>query len=71
MSGSGSTFLHGFMEDNYKPTFSREYAKEFLRKCIALAVYKDASSGGCCRILDITPEKVTREFFEFASFPIK
>ena len=70
VSGSGSIFVAGYMDAYYKPTMSRAAIKEFLEQCIALAVYRDGSSGGCIRLLDITEEKVEREFRPYSSFRI-
>jgi 20S proteasome alpha/beta subunit len=50
---------------------TREEAKEFMKSCIALACYRDSSSGGCIRILDITEQKVEREYHPYTEFKIK
>jgi 20S proteasome subunit beta 1 len=71
VSGSGSVFIMGFMDSNYNPNMSKAEIKEFLKSCISLACYRDGSSGGCCRLLDITEEKIEREFHEYGSFLIK
>ena len=71
VSGSGSVFVMGFIDANYKPTMSNAEVKEFLKSCISLACYRDGSSGGCIRLLDITKEKVEREFHPYSSFLIK
>lgn len=71
VSGSGSVFIMGFLDANYKPTMSKAEVKEFLKSCISLACYRDGSSGGCIRLLDITEDKVEREFHPYSSFLIK
>ena len=70
-SGSGSVFITGFMDANYKPNMSRQAIKEFLKSCISLACYRDGSSGGCIRLLDLTKDKVEREFHNYDTFLIK
>merc|ERR1712166_118720 len=50
---------------------SKAEVKDFLKSCIALAVFRDSSSGGCCRLLDITKDGIEREFHPFSSFPMK
>ena len=70
-SGSGSTFIWGYMDANYKPTFTKYEAKEFIKSCIALAVYRDTSSGGCIRLLDITKDSIEREYVPYDDFKIK
>jgi 20S proteasome subunit beta 1 len=54
MSGSGSTFVWGFVDANYKPNMTKNDCKEFIKSAIALAIYRDSSSGGIIRLLDIT-----------------
>jgi 20S proteasome subunit beta 1 len=71
VSGSGSVFVAGFMDANYKPDMPKAAAKEFLKSCIALACYRDGSSGGCIRLVDITKDKVEREFHPYSAFPVK
>ena len=71
VSGSGSVFITGYMDANYKPNMTKVAAKEFLKNCISLAVFRDGSSGGCMRIIDITKDKVEREFLPYGEFPIK
>jgi 20S proteasome alpha/beta subunit len=50
---------------------SRAECKEFIKSCIALACYRDTSSGGCIRILDITKDRVEREYIQYPEFKIK
>ena len=71
VSGSGSIFITGFMDANYKQGMSRAEIKEFLKSCISLACYRDGSSGGCIRLLDITKDKIEREFHQYSDFLIK
>ena len=71
VSGSGSVFIMGFLDANYKPNMSKTEVKEFLKSCISLACYRDGSSGGCIRLLDITEAGTTREFHPYSSFLIK
>ena len=70
VSGSGSVFITGFMDANYKPGMTKAAAKEFLKSCISLACYRDGSSGGCIRLVDITKDKVEREFHPYNKFVI-
>lgn len=50
---------------------SRAECAEFIKSCIALACYRDTSSGGVIRLLDITKDKVTREYVPYPDFKIK
>lgn len=71
VSGSGSVFITGFMDANFKADMSREEVKEFLKTCISLACYRDGSSGGCIRLVDIQKDKINREFHPYNTFKIK
>lgn len=71
VSGSGSVFVMGFIDANYKPDMSLSEVKDFLKSCISLACFRDGSSGGCCRLLNITEEKTEREFIPYSGFSIK
>lgn len=71
VSGSGSVFVMGFIDANYKPEMSKAEIKEFLKSAISLACYRDGSSGGCLRLLDITEEKTEREFHPYSTFLIQ
>ena len=50
---------------------SREEAKEFVKSCISLACYRDTSSGGVIRLVDITKDSVTRDYVPYDEFKIK
>ena len=65
MNGSGSSYIYGYVDKNYKPNMTRQEAKEFLKNCVTLAIYRDNASGGCIRMLDITKDGFTRDFIPF------
>ena len=65
MSGSGSTYVFGYIDNNYKPNMTKQEAKDFLRNAVALAMYRDNYSGGTIRMLDITKDSVTRDYIPF------
>ena len=71
IGGSGSTFIWGYVDANYKPNMTKLECKEFIKSCIALAIYRDSSSGGIIRLLDITKEKCEREYVPYDDFKIK
>ena len=45
-------------------------AKEFVKSCIALACFRDSSSGGIIRLLDLTEKGVTRDYVPYNEFKI-
>ena len=71
MSGSGSTFIYGYFDANFKPDMTLEAAKEFIKSAISLAAYRDGSSGGVIRMISITKDKCERDFIPYQDFKIK
>ena len=71
LSGSGGTYIWGYIDANYRADMSKAECVEFIKSCIALACYRDSSSGGCIRILDITEDGLTREYIPYTDFKIK
>ena len=71
MSGSGSTFIWGYVDANYRENMSKAECIEFIKSSIALACYRDTSSGGCIRILDLTKDALSREYVPYNDFKIK
>lgn len=71
LGGSGGTFVWGYVDANYKDNMTRHEAKEFVKSCIALACFRDTSSGGVIRLIDISKDKVEREYVPYDDFKIK
>ena len=71
MSGSGSTFIYGYFDANFRKDMTLPEAIEFLKSAIALACYRDGSSGGIIRTVNITKDKVERTFTPYNDFKIK
>jgi 20S proteasome subunit beta 1 len=70
LSGSGSAFIYGYCDTYYKPGMSRQDAKQFIKNAITLAMYRDNSSGGIIRTLDITKEGYTRDYISYDQLDI-
>ena len=64
--GSGSVYIQGFMDANYDENFSKAQCIEFLKTCISLACYRDGSSGGCVRMINITKDGIERTFTQYS-----
>lgn len=60
--GSGSYFLKSYIDKTYREGMSKREAYEFAKEAISLACYRDGSSGGCIRMVDITEEKLERHY---------
>ena len=53
------------IDDEYRPGMSKAEAKAFALKLVSHAMFRDASSGGMIRMIDITEQGVTRELFTY------
>uniref|UniRef100_A0A914UZA1 Proteasome subunit beta n=1 Tax=Plectus sambesii TaxID=2011161 RepID=A0A914UZA1_9BILA len=60
-SGSGSTFVNGFLDSQWKPGMSIAEAEEFVINAVALATMRDGSSGGVIRIGTLTKDGMQRK----------
>jgi len=63
IGGSGSSFIYGLCDNQYKESMSTEESHAFVRKCVSSAVKRDGSSGGVVRTAHIHSEGVNREIF--------
>ena len=50
---------------------SLEEAKRFIKQAVSLAMSRDGSSGGIMRIVNVTKDKVEREFIDQKDLPYK
>ena len=60
IGGSGSTYLYGFLDANYKPGLSKEETAKLVLNCVTLAINRDGSSGGVCRLAIIDKDGIER-----------
>lgn len=60
--GSGSAYIYGFCDRNWRPGMSEEDCEAFVKKAVGLALSRDGSSGGCIRTVVITKDGVRRSF---------
>uniref|UniRef100_A0A668T0X1 Proteasome subunit beta n=1 Tax=Oreochromis aureus TaxID=47969 RepID=A0A668T0X1_OREAU len=60
VGGSGSTYIYGFMDANYKPGMNKEQCMELTAAALSLAMERDGSSGGVVRLASISEEGVER-----------
>lgn len=61
IGGSGSSYIYGFVDSNYKPDMDKEEAVKFVVRALSLAMSRDGSSGGCARIGIITKDGIERK----------
>ncbi|EGR31264.1 proteasome subunit y, putative [Ichthyophthirius multifiliis] len=69
--GSGSGYIYGFVDSNFKENMSLDEAKKFIKQAISLSMSRDGSSGGIMRLMNITKEKVEREFVDLKDLPYR
>jgi 20S proteasome subunit beta 1 len=60
IGGSGSTYIYGYCDANYKEGMTRDECHEFVRNALSLAMARDGSSGGIIRTAIIDENGVER-----------
>ncbi|CCG23533.1 Pre3 beta-1 proteasome subunit [Candida orthopsilosis Co 90-125] len=63
IAGSGSTFIYGWCNENYKPDMDKDETVEFIKTALAEAIKWDGSSGGVIRMVILTKKGVERLIF--------
>lgn len=62
IGGSGSSYIYGFCDSNWRENMSMADAKSFVIRALSLAINRDGSSGGVIRLTTVTEGEVTREW---------
>ncbi|KAJ1560381.1 Proteasome subunit beta type-1 [Nowakowskiella sp. JEL0078] len=62
IGGSGSTYIYGYCDANFKDGMSKDEAVSFTKNAVSLAMSRDGSSGGVIRLAVITNDGVERIF---------
>mmetsp|Transcript_52633 Transcript_52633/g.87182 ORF Transcript_52633/g.87182 Transcript_52633/m.87182 type:complete len:221 (-) Transcript_52633:179-841(-) len=60
ISGSGSTFIYGYCDSQWKANMSRAEAEQFCVNALTRATFRDGYSGGFVRVVVITKDGVER-----------
>mmetsp|Transcript_88553 Transcript_88553/g.271076 ORF Transcript_88553/g.271076 Transcript_88553/m.271076 type:complete len:243 (-) Transcript_88553:22-750(-) len=68
--GSGSGFIGGYIDANYRPGMTKAECLEFVQKSVALAMSRDGSSGGMVRTLVITKDGLEESSIEGNKLPV-
>ncbi len=63
--------MSGFCDTQYRPGMTRKECRDFLVSAVSLAMFRDSSSGGIIRLVDITKDGVTREYISRDQLPLK
>jgi len=63
LGGSGSSYIYGFVDANFKGNekWDQGQARTMLRRAISHAIYRDGSSGGVVRTISITKNGLFRQ----------
>eukprot|EP00239_Pterosperma_sp_CCMP1384_P003981 CAMPEP_0197847332 /NCGR_PEP_ID=MMETSP1438-20131217/5719_1 /TAXON_ID=1461541 /ORGANISM="Pterosperma sp., Strain CCMP1384" /LENGTH=217 /DNA_ID=CAMNT_0043459219 /DNA_START=136 /DNA_END=789 /DNA_ORIENTATION=+ len=69
VDGSGSTYIWGFIDGNYREGMTREETEEFIIKALALAMARDGSSGGMVRLVTVNKDGSTRRLVTHEELP--
>uniref|UniRef100_A0A069DXL9 proteasome endopeptidase complex n=1 Tax=Panstrongylus megistus TaxID=65343 RepID=A0A069DXL9_9HEMI len=70
VGGSGSTFIYGYIDANFKQGMSEAECRQFMTNTLALAMSRDGSSGGVIRLGTIRPGKpIEREIISGVKIP--
>lgn len=70
IGGSGSSYIYGFCDSNFKENMSKDQCIEFVKNALALAMARDGSSGGVIRLVIIDKEGTTRQFIPGNKLPV-
>jgi len=63
IGGSGSSYIYGFVRENFKEKMEKEACVDFVKRAVFHAMFHDGSSGGVCRIGIITKDGIERRVF--------
>ena len=69
LGGSGSIYIYGWVDANYKPGMTRDECVAFVRTALALAMSRDGSSGGVVRTCVLDKDGVRREMVPGNALP--
>ena len=60
IDGSGSIFIYGYCDSEFRDNFTRAEAEAFVTEAVALAMSTDGSSGGLIRLVTCDKDGVSR-----------
>lgn len=69
IGGSGSSYIYGYCDANYKVGMTREECEQFVINSVAIAISRDNVSGGCIRIAAIHEGGVDRRYIPGNEIP--
>ena len=63
IGGSGSTYIYGYCDSNWKDNMNEQEAVQFVKGALAEAIKWDGSSGGVIRMVVLTERGPDRKIF--------
>lgn len=63
IAGSGSTFIYGYCDKNFRENMTREETVNFIKNSLSQAIKWDGSSGGVIRMVILTEQGAERLIF--------
>jgi len=69
IGGSGSSYVFGYTDANFKPGMTEEQTVQFVTNTLALAISRDGSSGGVIRLGVITKDGIKRKVITGEDIP--
>ncbi len=70
VDGSGSTYIWGFLDAEYREGMSRAEAQAFILRATCLAMSTDGSSGGCVRLVTVDAAGAERTYHPQSDLPV-
>ncbi|KAL6977890.1 proteasome chaperone 1 [Sarracenia purpurea var. burkii] len=70
IGGSGSSYLYGFFDQEWKEGMTKDEAEKLVVKAVSLAIARDGASGGVVRTVIINSAGVTRNFYPGDTLPL-
>jgi 20S proteasome subunit beta 1 len=64
VGGSGSAYVYGWCDETFRENMTRAEAEHWVARAVSLAVARDASSGGCIRLVTIHEHGSSRQMLE-------
>lgn len=62
LGGSGSGYIYGYCDANYREGMTRAECEEFVKNAISLAISRDGSSGGVIRLVTVNEEGMHKTY---------
>lgn len=69
IGGSGSTYIYGYFDREFRPNMTKEECVRFVSTGVALAIHRDGSSGGCIRTAVVSKDGVERQLVKNNEIP--